>query len=121
VIASCQDRRNDLPKQEEDCHEIQLPYVAETETHIPADTVAVKEGAQVVARDRKHIGTVEQVLTSPMSNRATHFLVSKGRLLKEKKMVPVEWVDTFAEDRVRLAVGSSVIAGLPDYEPADAR
>ena len=93
----------------------ELPYIAETETHIPADTVAVKEGARVISRDRKHIGNVEQVLTSSMSNRATHFLVSKGLLLKEKKMVPVEWIDKFGENKVRLAVETGVIETLPDY------
>ncbi len=96
----------------------ELPYIAETETHIPADTVAVREGARVITRDRKHIGNVEQVLTSSMSNRATHFLVSKGLLLKEKKMVPVEWVDKFGENNVRLAVGAGVIETLPDHEHA---
>ncbi len=97
---------------------MQLPYVAETETNIPEGTVAVKEGAQVITRDSKHIGNVEQVLTSPATNRVTHFLISKGLLLKEQKMVPIEWVDSFGEDKLRLAVGSRIIEQLPAYQPA---
>ncbi|MDE3088955.1 MAG: PRC-barrel domain-containing protein [Chloroflexota bacterium] len=96
----------------------QLPYVAETETNIPEGTVALKEGAKVITRDGKHIGNVEQVLTSPRADRATHFLISKGLLLKEKKMVPVEWIEKFGEDKVRLAVGSRIIQQLPEYQHA---
>ena len=81
---------------------------------IPADTVAVREGARVITRDRRHIGNVEQVITRSMSNRATHFLVSKGLAPKEKKMVPVEWIDKFGENKVRLAAGTGVIESLPD-------
>lgn len=96
----------------------QLPYVAETETNIPEGTVAVKEGAKVITRDGKRIGNVEQVLASPAATQATHLLISKGLLLKEKKIVPVEWIESFGEDKVRLAVGSRIIQQLPEYQPA---
>lgn len=91
------------------------PYVVEIEEHIPKGTVALKEGAKVVAADGKHVGNVERVLTDAKKNRATHFLISKGILLKEKKMVPISWVDKVTEDQVHLMVRSRILNDLRDY------
>src|SRR5687767_10443263 len=62
--------------------------VAETETSIPEGRVAISEGAQVVSADDKHIGNVEQLIADSESNTVTHFVVGKGFLLKEHKLVP---------------------------------
>ena len=97
---------------------VEPPFVAETETYIPKGTIAVREGAKVVTNDGKHIGNVEQVFTSPASNRATHFLVSKGLLVKERKLIPGEWVESFSENELRLAVSNRTIEQLPHYEYA---
>lgn len=94
------------------------PYGAETRLNIPAETVAVKEGAQVTTFDDQHIGNVEQVLTGNRGGHVTHFLVSKGVFLKEKKMIPVEWIDKLTEDEVHLAVSSRLIEELPSFEHA---
>lgn len=96
----------------------ELPYAKETHENIPAGTVAVREGAKVITRDGKHIGNVEQVLTSPKADRATHFMISKGLLLKERKLVPVEWIGSLGEDEVRLAVGARIIEELREHEHA---
>jgi uncharacterized protein YrrD len=95
-----------------------LAYTVETETHIPEGTIAVEEGAKVVTSDNKSIGNVEQVLTDPATNRATHFLVSHGLLHKEKKLLPVEWIASFGESELRLAVGSRIIEHLAEMEHA---
>ena len=95
---------------------VEPPYAKETKVNIPAGTVPMKEGAKVVAWDGTDLGHVERVLTSPLTDRVTHFLISKGRLLKEQKLVPVEWVDQLDEDQVRLAVGARTIQDLPEYE-----
>lgn len=96
----------------------ELPYAAETHVNIPEGAVAVKEGAKVITRDGKHIGNVEQVLTSPQTDQATHFLISKGLLLKETKLVPVEWIDSLGADEVRLAMGAQIIEELHEHEHA---
>lgn len=93
-------------------------YAKEEETNIPEGAVALKEGARVVTRDEKHIGHVEKVFFDPKSQRATHFYVSKGMLLKEKKLVPVEWVDSIKEDEVLLAVGARQIEEIKEPQTA---
>ncbi len=90
-------------------------YVAETKENIPEDTVALKEGAKVITADGKHVGNVERVLTDRQSDRATHFLISEGILLKEKKLVPITWVDEVGTDQVRLTVGVRTLNELDDY------
>lgn len=96
----------------------QPPYAQVTQTNIPVGKVALKKGAKVVSAEGDDLGDVEQVLTNPQTDHATHLFISKGRLLKAEKLVPIEWVDRLDEDQVRLAVGAQVIQDLPAYEPA---
>ena len=94
----------------------QLGYQLRKERHIPENTVALKEGATVKSRDGHHIGHLEQVLTAPGSDQATHLVLSEGLLHKNHKIIPLDWVDKIAEDEVTLAVAPSVIEKLPVHE-----
>jgi uncharacterized protein YrrD len=95
-----------------------MPAVAATETtqNIPDHTVALKEGADVVAADGEKVGSVERVFADRDSNRATHLLVSQGVLFQKHKPIPTAWIESVTEDEVRLAVGSNLLKGLPEYE-----
>jgi uncharacterized protein YrrD len=90
-------------------------YVTETARNIPENTVALKEGARVMAADDEVVGTVERVFTDA-DGRATHLLVSQGLLFKHHKPVPVGWIERVTDDHVTLAVGSGLLKGLPEYE-----
>lgn len=94
------------------------PYRIETQLNIPAGTVAVKDGARVIARDGKSVGSVCEVLTTGEDERVTHVLISHGRLVKEKKLIPFSWVETLGENEVYLTVGSGLLDKLPDYDHA---
>ena len=87
--------------------------IPQTAQNIPEETVALKEGADVISADGDHMGDVERVLADPDSNQATHFLISKGLLLKEKKLIPAAWVSRVTENEVYLAVGSKLVDRLP--------
>lgn len=93
-------------------------YIAETHLNIPDNTVALKEGAKVIARDSKEVGHVAQILTSIPADRVTHFMIVKGLLVKEHRLIPVTWVDGLADDEVHLAIDSSTVERLPVIEPA---
>jgi uncharacterized protein YrrD len=88
----------------------------ETEQNIPEDTVALKDGSEVISADGERVGKTERVLVDPQSNRATHFVISKGLLFKENKLIPMSWVRNVQEDQVHLAVGSRLLDELPDYK-----
>jgi len=90
-------------------------YVLETTHNIPEGTVALKRGAQVLSSDDERVGDVAEVLTEPEADRATHLVISEGLLLKEKKLIPTQWISAVLEDRVILAVDAQVIENLPEY------
>ena len=90
-------------------------YVEYTERNIPENTVPLKVGSKVISRDGKHLGNLEEIFTDPKTRRVTHFLISKGLLLKERKFVPVRWISSVTEDEVHLKVESRLLERLPDY------
>ena len=95
------------------------PYVVETTENIPEGTVALEEGARVVTSDGAHVGDVERVYTDPQVDRATHLLISKGLILKEKKLIPTNWITSLREDEVHLAVEADLVENLPEYDVRD--
>lgn len=91
-------------------------HVIETDSSIPQGRVVISEGAQVISVDDKHIGNIEQVIADATSKNITHFIVGKGFLLKQHKMVPAQWVNRVADDKVYLSVEARLFDRLPDYE-----
>ncbi len=92
--------------------------VADTCTNLPQDAAVLSEGTSVIAADREALGKVEQVLIKgdPSIGRVTHFVVSSGMLKKERRLIPIEWVESIDDEAVQLAVGSHLVkARLPDY------
>jgi uncharacterized protein YrrD len=92
-------------------------YVAEITRNIPQGTVALEEGARVISQEGDHVGDVEEVILDPGGVRATHLVISRGLLLKERKVVPTTWITAVSGDEVRLVVGSEMLDALPEYEP----
>jgi uncharacterized protein YrrD len=91
--------------------------ILQTETSIPEGRVAIAEGAQVISVEDKHIGNVEQVIANLETNNVTHFVVGKGFLLKEHKLVPAHWVTKVEKDKIYLSVEARLFDRLPDYQP----
>lgn len=88
-------------------------YVEETHLNIPDNTVALKQGAKVIARENKVVGRVSRILTSTPTDRVTHFLIEKGLLVKEHRLIPVKWVNRLTDDEVNLTVDVSAVERLP--------
>ena len=88
----------------------------ETVRNIPADTIPVKEGTDIMSSDGKHVGDVERLLVEPNSNKATHFVISQGVFFKDRKLVPTHWVRSVDEDKIHLSVNSELLEQLPSYE-----
>ncbi len=89
--------------------------ITETTENIPEGTIALKEGAKVLTAEGEVAGTIEQVLTDPLADRVTHFLISEGMLFPEKKLIPITWVNKVNEDEVYLAVGKRTLEALQHY------
>jgi sporulation protein YlmC with PRC-barrel domain len=84
--------------------------------NVPPDKVALREGARVLTAGGKHAGHVERIIAHPSTHEVSHFVISKGLLLKSRKLVPAAWVARVDEDEVHLAVGASMLARLRDDE-----
>ena len=93
-----------------------LPEVTEIERNIPEDSVALREGAKVVAADEQEVGHVEQILTDVETDRMTFFVLEKGLLNKEHKLIPSNWISQVTDEEVHLAVNTSQIEHLRVYE-----
>jgi hypothetical protein len=48
--------------------------------------------------------------------RGVHLVVSRGHLLKERKLIPTTWVEGVGDENVRLAVRSPQVERLRPYE-----
>lgn len=91
-------------------------FIERTERQFPENYVALKEGARVATEDGEHLGNVERIITDAKSDRATHFVISSGGLLKERRLIPTHWIKDVSEDEVRLSVEPGFLERLPVYE-----
>jgi len=92
--------------------------VRTSKINIPEGTVALEKGARVVGSDGEHVGDVDEVLTDAKTNRVSHFVIAKGLILKERKLIPAHWAESILVDRILLTVPSNVVENLPEYREA---
>ena len=95
------------------------PYITRSKRNIPDRTVALAEGARVIAADDSRLGTVELVFSEPITCRITHLLLSTGRVSRRRKLIPVTWVQRISEDEIQLGVNEDQIDALPDFRNKD--
>ncbi len=84
-------------------------YAQRVEQNIPEGTVALREGAKVIAEDGKLVGRVEGILTNAETDQATYILISQGFLQKERKLVPAFWAREIEENEIYLAAPANVL------------
>ena len=82
----------------------------------PPSTKSIKEGSRVFGMEGEHVGDVEEVIIEPTSDRITHFVISKGIVFKDEKLIPATWVHGFDDDRLKLVVDSNIVKELPEYQ-----
>jgi uncharacterized protein YrrD len=91
-------------------------HYAKVERNIPDDAIPLQEGTQVFSADIEQVGSVERLFVDPDSGQVTHILISSGLLPKKQKLIPAMWISEVHEEKITLAVGSSLLESLPDYE-----
>jgi hypothetical protein len=75
-------------------------------------------GQRVATRDGE-AGRLHLILVDPSTQNATHFVVRQGVLSHRDIIVPVDWAEEIADDRVLLNVGRDELERLPEYRPDD--
>jgi uncharacterized protein YrrD len=89
------------------------------EQNIPEGTVALKEGAKVFTADDQHIGNLERILADPAAEQATHLIITRGMLTKEKRLIPMKWVTILGEDSVHLGVTEAEVNEFGSASPGE--
>ncbi|MGD2026922.1 MAG: PRC-barrel domain-containing protein [Anaerolineales bacterium] len=84
--------------------------------NIPAGTQDISEGTEVVGLEGERVGNIEEMIVEPQSDQVTHFVISKGILFTEDKLIPSNWVKRYDDDQVKLLVDSNIVEQLPEYE-----
>jgi len=82
---------------------------------VPSGAVPLREGAKVTDEDGKDVGRVELILTDSGSKQATHILITKGLVNKERKLIPTFWVKDFEANEIHLAAPASILDKLQPY------
>lgn len=93
-------------------------YKLETERNIGDTNVALKAGARVVGSDGEDVGHIAEVFTQSSSDQMTSIVVSRGLLVKEFRLVPMNWVKIVSDDEVQLNVPAAKVDALQVFEPA---
>ncbi len=82
---------------------------------IPEGLIALHEGARVMSSDGRHVGDIERVITEEADNRVTHFVLTKGLLFPEKKLLPMAWVKAVDDEQVQLNVETAILEQVRPY------
>lgn len=89
-------------------------YIKRTRRNIPKGSIPLDEGATVVDAAENKVGWVEEIFAEPQDRQVTHILISKGILIKKKKLIPIAWVKDIFEDSIRLSVTREFVENLPE-------
>lgn len=92
------------------------PYPTHTEQNLPEELVALQDGAKVTDISGEDVGEIEKVIAAGESDKVTHFVVGWGMLQRTRKLFPIHWVESVAQNQVRLAVHKREIKRLPEYQ-----
>ncbi len=75
-----------------------------------------KEGADVKTVDGDKVGTVDQIVVDPSSNKITHVVVEKGFLFTEDRVVPVEALRDADDDEIVLKGSVDELETFPEFK-----
>ncbi|MGI5837143.1 MAG: PRC-barrel domain-containing protein [Chloroflexota bacterium] len=84
----------------------------EDEVREPDRDIEISEGTEVRALDGV-IGYVDEVLTDPITNRASDIVVKKGQTLTRDTRIPIEFVAKTADDHIQLSLTTQQVLELP--------
>ncbi|MBK8026950.1 MAG: PRC-barrel domain-containing protein [Chloroflexi bacterium] len=94
---------------------VPAPAPVVKEQNIPDNTVAVKQGADVISSDGEQIGRVQEVYTDSNTNEVTHFSIAQGLIFPEEKLIPASWVESASESSIHLAVSMETLRRLGEF------
>jgi sporulation protein YlmC with PRC-barrel domain len=76
----------------------------------------LKEGAEVISLEGETVGKIKEMRVDPDKERVTHIVVEEGLFFPDRKILPTIWLTNVFENEVHLAMKSSTLERLPEYE-----
>lgn len=74
-------------------------------------------GARAMSGDSQYVGEVEDVIADADTGHVTHFVISRGLLVKDHILIPLHWILSAPPDELRISVSARLIGRLPDWDP----
>jgi uncharacterized protein YrrD len=81
--------------------------------NVPEGTIEIREGMSVDCDDG-HIGEVDRVVVDEYTNSVTAIVIRRGRVLSKDVTVPIEWVFSMQDGRVKVSCTIEEIESLPE-------
>jgi uncharacterized protein YrrD len=78
-----------------------------------------RENADVLTFGGEKIGRIERVVVDPATDKVTHLVVKKGLLLTRDKVVPVDQIESTAEEQVVLKKIAAEPDAFPNFEETE--
>jgi uncharacterized protein YrrD len=76
----------------------------------------IKEGARVETSAGDRVGSVSRVIIDPRTKEITHFVVEKGFLFSEDRVLPAELIAESDRDRLVLGSDAGDLEQYPEFE-----
>ena len=83
--------------------------------NIPENSIALKEGAIVMAPNGEKLGYLERIISDPKSHEISHVVVSDGGINPTKRLAPIFWVSEISAKEIDLVVRQKHFEKLPEY------
>jgi uncharacterized protein YrrD len=80
------------------------------------NNAVVGQGAEVMAMGGEKVGSVQNVVVDPKTQRASRVVVRRGVLFTEDVELPGEWVESFDDERVTLNVDKVTVEQLGKHQ-----
>ena len=85
---------------------------------IPDRLTALETGVPVFSSDRHDVGRLDRIVTSDQG-QPTHVVVEAGRLMAERRALPMAWVAEIAEDAIALDVTREAVEAVLPLDPRE--
>lgn len=92
-----------------------LPSQSDDGPRVPLEDVVLEKGTEVWSEDDRHIGHLDECVTND-EEKITHLILQKGHMFTSPKMIPVDWVRDFRDNKIVLAVHADTVEQLPDAD-----
>lgn len=88
-----------------------------TERNIPERAAALEPGTAVLARGRRDLGRLEEIITTN-NGTVTHIVVAEAGLHRTRRALPVNWIESISEAEILLGTTENMVKSIKAFDPS---